>query len=275
VTDSLAQILWLALLGVLGLVFGSFANVVIWRFPRGESLSSPPSHCPRCGHPIRWRDNIPVVSWLLLRGRCRDCGEPISARYPLVEAASGLLWVLAGVLYGISAQTGVAVFLFYLLLVLSMVDLDTMRLPNPLVALLASAGVAGVLISQVAGIPAAPLTPSSWAPLPAALIGAALGAGVSLAVASAYRAVRKATGFGMGDVKLLGALGLYFGAYVLMVLFFGSLIGAVAGIIFAASSKESLRRKRMPFGPMLALGAVVTAVFGPALWSWYLGLTGL
>jgi len=260
---------------VLGLVFGSFANVVIWRFPRGESLSRPPSHCPRCGHPIRWRDNIPVLSWLLLRARCRDCGERISARYPLVELASGLLWVLAGALYGCSARTGVAAFLFYLLLVLSMIDLDTMRLPNPLVALVAAVGGAALVLAQLGVAEAAPLTPTSWPPIVAGLIGAVLGGGVSLAIASLYRAIRKATGFGMGDVKLLGALGLYFGSYVLMVLFFGSLIGAVVGIALASSSRESLRTKKIPFGPMLAIGAVLTAVAGPALWTWYAEITGL
>jgi len=147
-------------------------------------------------------------------------------------------------------------------------------LPNPLVALLAVFGLVAVLASQVWSIAAAPLTPSSWSPVATALAGALLGAGVSLAVASAYRAVRKTSGFGMGDVKLLGALGLYFGAYVLMVLFFGSLLGAVVGVVLAGSSRESLRTKKIPFGPMLALGAVLTAVAGPALWNWYLGLAG-
>ena len=274
-SDSVLQILWLCLLGVLGLVFGSFANVVIWRFPRGESLSSPPSHCPRCGHPIRWRDNIPVLSWVLLRGACRDCGQPISGRYPLVEIASGGLWVLAGVLYGFSPRAGVAAVLFYLLLILSMIDLDTMRLPNPLVALAAAIGAAALLVSQFTMLDAAPLTPTSWTPVVAGIVGVVLGGGLSLAIASAYRAVRKATGFGMGDVKLLGALGLYFGGYVLMVLFFGSLIGAIVGLALATSSRESLRTKRIPFGPMLAIGAIVTAAVGPALWAWYLGLTGL
>lgn len=266
--------LLLAVLGVLGLVFGSFANVVIWRFPRGESLSQPPSHCPACGHPIRWRDNVPVISWLILRGRCRDCGQPISIRYPLVELGSAALWVLAGVLYGPTARTATAVVLFYLLLILSLIDLDTMRLPNPLVALLAALGGAAVLVSQLTPVDAAPLPPSGWSPLVAGLVGVLMGGGVSLAIASLYAALRKTSGFGMGDVKLLGALGLYFGAYVLMVLFVASLLGATIGLALAASSRESLRTKKIPFGPMLALGSVCTAAVGPAVWGWYMGLIG-
>jgi len=262
-------------LGVLGLVFGSFANVVIWRFPRGESLSSPPSHCPACDHPIRWRDNVPVISWLILRGRCRDCGEPISVRYPLVELGSGALWVLAGATYGASARTPTAIALFYLLLILSLIDLDTMRLPNRLVAVLAGLGGGALLIAQFGIADAAPLTPTEWSPLVAGLVGAALGGGVSLGIATLYAALRKMSGFGMGDVKLLGALGLYFGPYVLMTLFVASLVGAVVGLALAGSSRESLRTKKIPFGPMLALGAVFTATAGPALWGWYVGLVGI
>lgn len=269
---------FLLLLGVLGLVFGSFANVVIWRFPRGESLSTPPSHCPKCDHAIRWYDNVPVVSWLLLRGRCRDCGEPIPARYPSVELGSGALWVLAGVLYGFSARTTTAIVLFYLLLILALIDLDTMRLPNALVGILAVAGLAAVLAAQFTGFDAAPLTwvggspPDS--PILMAAFGVALGAGLSLAVAALYSGLRKTSGFGMGDVKLLGALGFYFGPFVLMVLFFGSLIGAAVGLTLVRG-RGALRTKKIPFGPMLALGAIVTAVAGPSLWAWYAGVAHL
>jgi leader peptidase (prepilin peptidase)/N-methyltransferase len=105
--------LFLTLMGAFGLIFGSFANVVIWRLPRRESLSQPPSHCPKCGTPIRPWDNVPIVSWLLLRGRCRDCGEPISWRYPAVEALSGALWVLAAAIYGPTPACIVAVVFFW------------------------------------------------------------------------------------------------------------------------------------------------------------------
>lgn len=273
------HVAFLALLAVLGLVFGSFANVVIWRFPRGESISDPPSHCPKCGHAVRWHDNIPIISWLVLRARCRDCGNPISPRYPLVELASGGLWLLAGALYGFSPRTFAAIVLFYLLLILALIDLDTMRLPNPLVGLLVLVGLVFAVVAQFTSSVAVPLTwtgmqaPSS--PLSTALAGMLLGGGVSLAVALVYAGVRRASGFGMGDVKLLGALGLYLGPYVLMVLFFGSLIGAVVGIILASASQESLRTKKIPFGPMLAIATLVTVVTGPAIWNWYAVVTGL
>jgi leader peptidase (prepilin peptidase)/N-methyltransferase len=270
--------LYLVALGAFGLVFGSFANVVIWRFPRGESLSRPPSHCPRCGHPIRWYDNVPVLSWVLLGGKCRDCGQPISWRYPLVELASGTLWALAGLLYGFSPRAAAAVLMFYLLLILSLIDLDTMRLPNPLVGLLAAVGLVCALCSQFTAFSPVPITQASGTgvggPLMLALLGAVLGAGISLAVAGVYALVRKASGFGMGDVKLLGALGLFFGPYVVMVLFFGSLIGAFVGIALVAGS-EAMRTKKIPFGPMLALASIVTAVAGPSIWAWYASIAHL
>lgn len=271
-------VVYLVLLGVFGLAFGSFANVVIWRLPRGESLSAPPSHCPNCEHPIRWYDNVPVLSWVLLRGRCRDCGTPISARYPLVELSSALLWVLAGILYGFSARTPWAIALFYVLLILSLIDIDVMRLPNPLVLLLAVMGFVGLLLAQFTSFDVLPIT---WAggqaptqPLVNGLVGLVLGGGLSLGIATLYSAVRNTVGFGMGDVKLLAAMGLYYGPFVLMVFFFGSLFGAILGLVLARSPEE-FRAKRIPFGPMLALGALVTAVTGPALWGWYAQLTRL
>jgi len=258
---------------VLGLVFGSFANVVIWRFPRGESLSTPGSHCPLCDAPIAWYDNIPVVSWLLLRRRCRSCHASISARYPGVELLSGGLWLVAAVVYGVSVQSAFAAAFFYLLMILSFIDLDTMRLPNPLVGLVAAIGAVGAMVAQFGGVAAVPLTPTGAlaSPLAAAAIGAAASAGLSLAIAAAYAGVRKAEGFGMGDVKLLGAIGLFLGLYGPMVLFFGSILGAVGGIVEARVRNKSLK-SRIPFGPYLAIAAVVVAVWGASAWSWYMGI---
>lgn len=260
---------------VLGLVFGSFANVVIWRFPRGESVAHPPSACPRCGQQIRWFDNIPVLSWTLLKGRCRDCAEPISARYPAVEALSGALWLLAGVRWGVSAQAVFAIAMFYLLLILAFIDLDTMRLPNPLVAALAGVGLLGAVASQVTGANVVPLTSPdgliAGSPLLSSLVGALVSAGVALLIAVAYSSVRKQQGFGMGDVKLLGALGFYLGPFGVLVLFGGAIIGAVYGIAVAARSDDGYSAK-FPFGPFLSVAAVLVAVGGPAMWEAYLGL---
>lgn len=259
---------------VFGLLLGSFGNVVIWRFPRGESVVSPGSHCPACDAPVRWYDNLPVVSWFVLHGRCRECAEPISTRYPLVETASGVLWVTAALAFGPTPQSLVAAIFFWTLLVLSMIDLDTMRLPNPIIAALALFGLTSVLFSQFAGVHAAPLTTATDSPLLDAALGVLLGGGVSGGVAGLYALIRGRSGFGMGDVKLLGAMGLFLGPYVLLALMIGSMVGAVYGIASAARSGSGLSAK-IPFGPFLALGGIATALAGPELVDWYLSLVGL
>ena len=269
--------LWLSALFLFGIVFGSFGNVVIWRLPRGESLSHTGSHCPNCETPIAWYDNVPLLSWALLRGKCRTCKAPISARYPTVELLSGLLWLAAGVRFGFTLVTLAAVTFFYLLLLLAFIDWDTMRLPNALVGLLAALGLAGAVVAQFTGLAIVPLLSpgSGWLsePLVAALVGAVASAGIVLAIALIYSLVRKTQGFGMGDIKLLAAIGVFLGLYGLMAMFLGTLIGAVYGVVSARRANESLRHK-FAFGPFLAVGAVLTGLFGQALWLWYIGLVG-
>lgn len=264
---------WLAPLAILlfGLVFGSFANVVIWRFPRGESLSSPGSQCPSCDAPIRWHDNVPVVAWIALRGRCRDCSARIHWRYPVVELLSGSLWLLAWWRFGLSFQLAFAVMLFYMLLILSFIDLDTMRLPNALVALLAFIGISGVALSYAVEGAVLPLlggqgtvTPALWAGL-----GVLAGSSPALLMSVAYLFVRGAQGLGMGDVKLLAALGLFLGPYAVLVLFLGSVIGVVAVVV---ASKNPGVTTRIPFGPSLAVAAVLVAVWGVEIVGWYVAL---
>jgi leader peptidase (prepilin peptidase)/N-methyltransferase len=258
-------------------VFGSFGNVVIWRLPRGESLSVPPSHCPECDTPIAWFDNIPVLSWFLLLGRCRACGSPISVRYPAVELLSGLLWLAATVKFGLTLQAAMAILFFYVLLLLSFIDLDTMRLPNSLQGVLAVAGAAGVTVSQVTGRVILPLTPPGPGALasPAlnALVGATVSAGFMLAVAVVYARVRGAHGFGMGDIKLLAVIGLYLGVYSLVALFVATIAGSVWGLIAARRSEQGMRH-RFPFGPFLAASAVLVALFGAPIVGWYVQLFG-
>ena len=262
---------YLLSLGVFGLIFGSFANVLVWRVPRGESVVSPGSHCPACGHAIRPFDNVPFVSWMLLRARCRDCGAPIHWRYPLVELLSAVLWVLAGVVFGPTPRALVAVVLFYLLLVLSFIDLDVMRLPNVLVATVAGVGLAAAVASEATGVRLAPLLPPiplGWLarPLPSALAGVALGAGLVGAIGAAYALVRHRAGFGMGDLKLAAAAGPFLGPYVLLALMFGSFFAVIGGVALALSKGEGpVGQRRFPFGPFLALGIVLTAVAGPTL----------
>ncbi len=269
-------VVFAAVMTVFGLLVGSFANVVIWRLPRGESLVHPPSRCPRCEAPVRWFDNIPVLSWMALRGRCRDCGSPIASRYPVVEAASGTLWLTAAIVWGPGPQAVVAATFFWSLLVLSCIDLDTMRLPNPLVGALALLGLVAALVSQLTPLPLAPLVDTrAVGPLASAFLGVALGAGLPWAVAALYRVIRGRTGFGMGDVKLLGAMGLFLGPYVLLALAVASVVGAVVGILLAARSGSSIATKRIPFGPFLALGGVVTAIGGEWAIAAYLRAVGL
>lgn len=270
---------YLIALTLFGLVFGSFANVLVWRIPRDESIVSPGSRCPSCGKPIRWYDNVPVLSWVILRARCRDCGEPISVRYPLVELLSGALWLAAGLRFGISGETLACVVLFYLLLVLSFIDLDVRRLPDVLVAPLAASGAAAVVISSTSGVRMAPLvglaeSGTFASPWIVAVTGLALGAGLSGASAWIYGAIRKRQGLGMGDIKLLGAMGLFTGPYILLVLFSGSLLGALAGVVQARRTGEG-GGTMLPFGPFLAAGCVIAVLWGPAIWAGYSALVGL
>ncbi|MHB1137085.1 MAG: prepilin peptidase [Coriobacteriia bacterium] len=265
-------------MGVFGLLFGSFANVVIWRVPRGESIAHPGSHCPGCSVPIAWYDNIPIVSWLTLRGHCRHCAEPIAVRYPLVESASGALFLLAALVWGPNPRAVFAAAFFWFLLVLSAIDLDTMRLPNPVVGTMAFAGGLGVLAATLSGSAIVPLheVPASGLlshPAAFAAAGVLLGAGLSGGTAAAYGAVRGRSGLGMGDVKLLGVIGIFLGPYVLLALLAGSLLGVVGGLFATRGSNP--RETRFPFGPWLALGAVLTAVAGEWLVVQYLTLVGM
>ncbi|MBE0476020.1 MAG: prepilin peptidase [Coriobacteriia bacterium] len=275
-----SQSFWFALYAVVGLLFGSFGNVVVWRFPRGESVVFPGSHCPACGAAVRWHDNVPVLSWVALRGRCRDCSAPISARYPVVEALSAVLWLAAAAAYGPGPRGLVAAVFFWALLVLSFIDFDTMRLPNAIVALLAALGAAAALASELTGRPVAPLVGVAASgvfasPLLAAVGGAAAAGGLSLGIAALYASVRGRAGFGMGDVKLLAAMGPFLGAYALLALVAGSLAGSVAGVALAIRSGEPVSAMRIPFGPFLALGGVAAALAGPSLVRWYASLVAL
>ena len=261
-----------------GLVFGSFGNVVIWRLPRGESLSVPASHCPRCAAPIEWYDNVPIISWLILLGRCRSCGEPISVRYPSVELMSGLLWLAAAVRFGPTLQTAAAVVFFYVLLLLSFIDFDTMRLPNSLVGLLAAVGVVGVAYAQLTGATLLPLVTAGVgllaSPVVSALLGAFLSAGTMFVIAAIYARVRGLKGFGAGDIKLLAVIGLFLGVYGLLVMFVASIMGAIFGLLVSRKAEDGLRH-RFPFGPFLALAAVVVTLWGPTMIAGYARLLAL
>ncbi|CAN5641957.1 A24 family peptidase [soil metagenome] len=246
----MSTLLLLVLLAVIGLVIGSFLNVVIVRVPSGESLVRPPSKCPQCEAPIAPRDNIPVLSWLLLRGRCRSCSEPIPAGYPLVELANAALWVLAGVRFGAGWVLVAYAVLFSVLLVLSVIDLELYILPNKITyrAILASV-VAVPLVARAVDDPSSAM----WG----ALIGGVGYAGFLLVTLLAYELIVHKDGMGMGDVKLAVVLGIWVGFLSPYLVLFALIAASVIGLVVGAGIFLVRRASQpYPFGPWLAVGAV-------------------
>lgn len=256
--------LLLAFVALLGLMIGSFLNVVIWRVPRGESIVSPPSACPRCGHSIRARDNVPVISWLLLRGKCRDCGEPISRRYPTIELATAAIFVGAG-WWALSGPAGAwmlpaALYLAGIGVALTMIDIDTQRLPNAIV--LPSYIVVPVLLAL------ASFGAEDWSALLWAAVGCAALWTFYFVVVLVYP-----RGMGFGDVKLAGVLGLYLGWTGWGALVVGAFAAFVLGGVFSlllVATRGAGRKTAIPFGPWMIVGAAVGLVWGEALWGLYL-----
>lgn len=236
-----------------GLLIGSFLNVVAWRLPRGESLVRPGSHCPACHRPVRPRDNVPVVSWLLLHGRCRDCGAPISRRYPIVEAGTGLLFALVYAVYhDDAAQLALGLAMVCFLVPLTLIDLDTRLLPNKLTL---PAAIVAVAIGTL-------LDPSGQVER---LVAGAAAGGFFLLAALAYP-----RGMGIGDVKLAGVLGLYLGRSVAAALLIGLVAGVIVGVaIMSRKGVSEGRKTAVPFGPFLAFGGVVALFAGDAMVDWY------
>jgi leader peptidase (prepilin peptidase) / N-methyltransferase len=244
--------------GVLGAIMGSFLNVVAYRLPRHESLIAPPSHCPSCATPVRPYDNIPVLSWLLLRGHCRSCSAPISPRYPLVEFGTALLCVGAVLAHGSSpAAIALNVTLVLLLVPAALIDLEHRIIPNKITAL-------GAVLALVLGTALDP------AGEPTRLIAGAGAGGFLLLAALAYPG-----GMGMGDVKLAGMMGLLLGKAVAPALLLALLAGVLCGAILIARERcsENAQRKGrktvIPFGPFLALGGILAVFAGSTLVDWY------
>ena len=277
------------LAGLLGLAVGSFLNVVVWRIPQGASVVSPPSACPVCAHPIRARDNIPVLSWLLLRARCRDCGTPISARYPLVEAATALAFagVAVSVLRSVGRPEGSSpggqlspdalpelpallllpalLYLAAITIALALIDLDTHTLPNRIVL---PAYPIGVLLLVVATIAS-----GDWGDLLRASIGSAALFAFYLVLVLVYPG-----GMGLGDVKLAGVLGLFLGYLGWPALIIGAFAAFVLGGLYAIVllvTRRVARTGGIPFGPWMLAGAWVGILGGSPLAHSYLTLVGL
>ncbi len=268
-----------ATVGVFGLLIGSFLNVVVYRVPLGRSIVRPPSACTDCGHEIKAYDNVPVLSWIVLRGKCRDCGSRISARYPLVELGTGLIFAIVTMLFGrpilesatvpsIAAASVVLVAYLYLAAIsvaLALIDLDVRRLPNAivlpsyLVALCLFSG-ASVLGGDYSG-----------------LIRAAI-AMAALALAYLIMAFARPGGMGLGDVKLAGVIGIYLGWAGWGPLAVGALAAFVLGGVYAIGlivAKRATRKSGVPFGPWMLAGAWLGIGAGAAIFSGYLSIFGL
>jgi leader peptidase (prepilin peptidase) / N-methyltransferase len=233
--------------GVFGAVLGSFLNVVIHRLPRGESLASPGSRCPRCGTPVKPYDNVPVISWLVLRGRCRHCGAPISARYPIVELLTALVFAAVVAVRGFDNDLFLELPFVAALIALAGIDLDHRLLPNKIVYPMAAYGVVATLLVERED-------------LVEHLIAGAGAFAFLLAALLAYP-----RGMGMGDVKLAGAMGLYLGLSVIPALLTAFLTGSVVGLAIIAREGTSARKKAVPFGVFLAIGGIVGVLVGPDL----------
>jgi leader peptidase (prepilin peptidase)/N-methyltransferase len=236
--------------GLLGAILGSFLNVVAYRLPRGESLSRPRSRCPGCDTPIKPYDNVPVLSWLLLRGRCRSCRAPISARYPLVEAGTGLLCALV---VWLVEEPWLGLVFVLLLVPITLIDLDSRIIPNKLTLTGAVAAPAILALTDPGAIPEH-------------VIAAAAAGGFLFLAWLAYP-----RGMGMGDVKLAAVMGLFLGRAVAPAMFVALIAGTLVGAaVIARKGTREGRKTAVPFGPFLALGSVVALFAGDALVDWYL-----
>jgi len=246
---------------VFGAVVGSFLNVCICRMPRDESVVSPPSHCPLCDYRIRWYDNIPLLSYLLLKGKCRGCGAHISLQYPLVELLNGLLTLALFIKFG-PTLTFLTLFLFCsALVVITFIDLEHQIIPDEI-------SLPGIVIGFVCSF----FLP--WQTWINSLLGILLGGGSLLLVAYGYQWLTGKEGMGGGDIKLLAMMGAFLGwKSVLFIVFASSLFGSVVGVTMMLVQKKD-SKLAIPFGPYLAFGAVLYIFYGRQLIHWYLNLGG-
>jgi len=249
---------WLTVvLALLGLIVGSFLNVCIYRLPRRESVNWPGSHCTACNRPLSWYENVPIISWLVLRGRCRTCGERISVLYPLVELITGVLFVAGYAIYGWTPMLPVRLAFACAMVVLFAIDLRHHLLPNVIT-------VPGIVIGFLLSL----FLPPGWK---ASLIGLIAGGGVLFVIAEGYYRLRGVEGLGMGDVKMLSMIGAFLGWKLMLVtLILGSFAGSLIGVGVIALGRGGMKAA-LPFGTFLAVGALTAAVVGDPLVEWYTG----
>ena len=247
---------------IFGLALGSFANVLIYRLPREESIINPPSRCPACGHRIRPIDNIPVVSWIFLRGHCRDCAGKISLRYPLVELTSGALGATAVAIFGISYAGFAYGFLFIALFALIIIDIETYLLPFSLTIPLAIIGLTGAAFFHMRS-------------LVDSLLGMVVGFSVFFLMLIVGKAIFKKDAIGGGDVVFGVMAGAFLGwKLTLLMVFIASLLGSLISIPLLLLGKE-ISGRQIPFGPFLAVGMIFSLFAGDSVLQWYIHMIGL
>ena len=257
--ESFAPIPITLVFGLLGLMVGSFLNVCIYRLPRHESIVFPASHCTACGKGIRWYQNIPVLSWLLLRGRCASCGDRISIVYPLVELLTGVLFAVHAAVFGLDLLLIPRLIFACAMIVLAFIDLRHRILPNPIT-------LGGTVVGFLFSVFLAP----GWQ---SALIGILIGGGVLFAIGEIYMKLRGIEGMGMGDVKMLAMIGAFLGwKGVLVTLVLSSISGALVGAIMLISQKGDMKYQ-LPFGTFLAAAALIASLYGEAMFAWYVAFT--
>lgn len=244
---------------IFGAVVGSFLNVCIYRLPLGQSVVSPGSRCMDCGAAVRWYDNIPILSWLVLRGRCRSCKAPFSIRYPLVELLTGLLTLLLMLKFGPSLSLAVMFLFCAALVVITFIDFDHQIIPDEI-------SLPGILLGFLSSFF---LPGHGWL---SSLLGIVVGWGSLALIFYGYLWLTGREGMGGGDAKLLAMMGAFLGLKAVpFIIFASSLVGTVAGLSIMAIQRKD-RHLAIPFGPYLALGAVLYIFFGPQLIEWYLHL---
>jgi leader peptidase (prepilin peptidase)/N-methyltransferase len=242
----------------LGAIVGSFLNVCIYRLPRGRSIVWPASACARCGRELAWFENVPIVSYVVLRGRCRTCGEPISMRYPIVEATTAAMFALAWWYYGPSLLLASRLVLGCALIVLFEIDREHQILPHAIT-------LPGIAVGFAFSL----FTDPGWA---SSLAGIAVGGGTLLAIAYGYYFLRHEEGLGMGDFKMLAMIGAFLGwQLTVLTLMVASVLGSAIGVFLLATSRGGMK-SALPFGTFLALGAGIAATIGPGVVEWYVGL---
>lgn len=246
------------LIFILGLIVGSFSNVCIYRIPRNESIVYPASHCPKCRSPIKPFDNIPLLSYILLKGRCRNCKNKISIQYPIVEFLTGLIYLIIYLIYGLSVQTLIYIILSSALIIIAFIDLKEQMVPDVI-------SLPGIVIGFILSFFV------SYISFINSALGVVVGGGIIIIIGLAGSLIFKKEAMGGGDVKLAAMIGAFLGwRYIIISLFLGFFLGALAGIILILS-KIKKREDAIPFGPFIALGSIITLLWGKNIFLWYLG----